>query len=251
MKTKMTNTELAQYIKSEALKLINAQVLSEGVRDIIAQEGMPTYESQEKLKPYDVAFRGLFLNNIRKVKCDYKSAWDNMVEYFENNSPEKLEDKEFMKGLMKVFSEYVGEELYSKLEDRFEKSLMKSQEPAHEVAEGMTNEDSSSSEPVKLKDFIEKYKIVPSGDGGKFKISDFDVMIPELSEKGLYNFALYNANRYIGNKLGGMSWDDLGDTNSLWDYIDASMSAEEIAKGAIEAAKERLQSEAGDMGIEF
>jgi len=246
----MTSKELAQYIKSEALRLYKSEMLNEGVKDIIAQEGLPAYESQEKLQPYDVAFRGLFLKNIRRVKCDYKSAWDNMIEHFENTAPEKLEDKEFMKGLMKVFSEYVGEELYSKLEERFEKSLMKAQEPAHEVAEGI-NEDSSSSEPIKLKDFVEKYKIVPTGEGGKFKIEDFDVMIPQLSEQGLYNFALYHANRYIGNKLGGMTWDDLGDTNSIWDYIDGVETAKEVANGAIEAAKDRLQSEAGDMGMDF
>lgn len=251
MKTKMTSKELAQYVKSEALKLMRNQMLSEGVKDIIAKEGMPTYESQEKLKPYDVPFRGLFLNNIRKVKCDYKNAWDNMVEYFEENSPEKLQDKEFMKGLMKVFSEYVGEELYSKLEDRFEKSLVKAQEPSGEVTEGLTDNEGSHSVPVKLRDFIEKYGISPSGDGGKYMYVDFDNMIPKLSEQELYNFALLHANRYIGNRLGGMTWDDLGDTNSLWDYIDKGMSTKEVVGGAIDAAKERLQNEAGDMGFDF
>ena len=249
MKNKMTSKESAQYVKSEALKLLNAQVLSEGVKDIIAQEGLPAYESQEKLQPYDVAFRGLFLKNIRRVKCDYKAAWDNMVEHFEQTAPEKLEDKEFMKGLMKVFSEYVGEELYSKLDDRFEKSLMKAQEPAGEVAEG---EDSGvQQEPVKLKDFVDTYQIQPSGEGGKYMYVDFDAMIPQLTDRGLYNFALMHANRYIGNKLGGMTWDDLGDTNSLWDYIEKGMSTKEIVAGAIDASKERLQNEAGDMGMEF
>lgn len=132
----MTSQELAEYIKSEAKKMLDAQMLNEGVKDIIAKEGMPTYESQTKLQPYDVPFRGLFLNNIRKVKCDYKAAWDNMMDYFEENSPEKLQDKEFMKGLMKTFSEYVGGELYSKLNDRFESNLAKmAQKHAAEVAE--------------------------------------------------------------------------------------------------------------------
>jgi len=162
MNKKMTSQELAQYIKSEALKMLNSQMLSEGVKDIIAQEGMPTYESQTKLQPYDVAFRGLFLNNIRKVKCDYKAAWDNMMDYFEEKSPEKLKDKEFMKGLMKTFSEYVGGELYSKLNDRFENNIAKmAQKHAVEMAEA----NNAAKEPVKKTAVKPTAKGKP--DGGK------------------------------------------------------------------------------------
>ena len=54
------------------------------------------------------------------------------------------------------------------------------------------------------------------------------------------------ANTCISYATGGfMSWDDLPDINSLWDYIDGCNTLEELLDQAIEASNERLE---GSMG---
>jgi hypothetical protein len=66
-----------------------------------------------------------------------------------------------------------------------------------------------------------------------------------VEEDLLYKIAINFANIEIGKKLPGMTWDDLPDTNSLWDYIHVGNSWEEFKDGIKFAVRDRL-SEAGE-----
>ncbi len=46
-----------------------------------------------------------------------------------------------------------------------------------------------------------------------------------------------------------VSWDDLPDTNSLWDYIEDGMTASQILDLADEAYKDRFREAADEMGF--
>ena len=66
-----------------------------------------------------------------------------------------------------------------------------------------------------------------------------------VEEDLLYKIAINFANIEIGKKLPGMTWDDLPDTNSMWDYIHVGNSWEEFKDGIKFAVRDRL-SEAGE-----
>lgn len=84
---------------------------------------------------------------------------------------------------------------------------------------------------------IDSLKQIPKG---KLK-----TVIHLVEEDLLYNIAITFANLEIGKKLPGMTWEDLPDTNSLWDYIHVGNSWEEFKDGIKFAVRDRL-SEAGE-----
>lgn len=96
-----------------------------------------------------------------------------------------------------------------------------------------------------FKDFVKQHNIkleVP----GKVALNDLKKFIPTLDTKSLYNAAEILANIFLNKKI-GMDWDDLGDTNSLWDYIHEGMSGEEFVQSVKEAVQDRLEAEDYDM----
>lgn len=55
------------------------------------------------------------------------------------------------------------------------------------------------------------------------------------------NQELYNKAKHIINQYCGIvSWDDLADTNSLWDYIEDNMTDAELKEAAYEAMSDRI-----------
>lgn len=68
--------------------------------------------------------------------------------------------------------------------------------------------------------------------------------IPMLAGAALYEVAIRTANKILGNKI-GLGWDDLGDTNSMWDYIDQNggMTYESFVEAVKNAANDRLDEE--------
>lgn len=55
------------------------------------------------------------------------------------------------------------------------------------------------------------------------------------------------ANKYVNSVSSfNITWDELPDTNSLWDYLDEDMTHAEIISAAKEAYKERLSEDFGD-----
>jgi len=69
--------------------------------------------------------------------------------------------------------------------------------------------------------------------------------IPMLAGEALYTIAIQLANRLLP-----MNWDDLGDINSMWDYIDENggMTYEDLVSSVKEACDERLSEEG--MGLD-
>lgn len=100
-------------------------------------------------------------------------------------------------------------------------------------------EEETAGEPKKLSEFAKKYNISPSGNTGKFALKDFASVTPKFEDQELFNFAMCLVNIYLNRKI-GLSWDDLPDTNSLWDYIEKGMSPMDIMAAAKDAADERL-----------
>jgi len=70
--------------------------------------------------------------------------------------------------------------------------------------------------------------------------------IPNLAGEALHHIAIKLANRYLP-----ISWDDLGDTNSMWDYIDEAgdMSFEALMIAVKEASNDRIGEEGFDMDM--
>jgi len=66
------------------------------------------------------------------------------------------------------------------------------------------------------------------------------VMFPSLAGEALYAVAIQLANRKLP-----LSWDDLPDTNSMWDYLNENggMSYEEVIKSVKEAVNDRLSED--------
>lgn len=96
-----------------------------------------------------------------------------------------------------------------------------------------------------LKDFAAKFNITPTGQGGKFSVKDFDNASANFTKDDAFDFAMILANIYLKRKI-GLGWDDMGDVNSLWDYIDEGMTATDLFAAAQDAAKERLRMEGMD-----
>lgn len=109
----------------------------------------------------------------------------------------------------------------------------------------MMDENVENKDAVTFKDFKEKYNIIGSGPNGKILYADTDKVIPSFSDQEKYNFALFLANRHMGQKLGGMTWDDLSDINSLWDYIDGVDTSIGFDRAALNAVKDRIKGQDG------
>ena len=73
--------------------------------------------------------------------------------------------------------------------------------------------------------------------------------IPNLDIDTLFKVGMSLANKIIGNKLGGMTWDDLPDINSLWDHISEGMSGDDFIQGVKDAVDERLSEMEDDMDL--
>jgi hypothetical protein len=69
--------------------------------------------------------------------------------------------------------------------------------------------------------------------------------IPMLANEALYTIAIQLANKYLRSKGIPVSWDELGDTNSMWDYIDkeGNMSFDRLMTAVKEATDTRLEAE--------
>jgi len=69
--------------------------------------------------------------------------------------------------------------------------------------------------------------------------------IPMLANEALYTIAIQLANKYLSSKGIPVTWDELGDTNSMWDYIDreGNMSYDRLSAAVKEATDERLGNE--------
>jgi hypothetical protein len=106
----------------------------------------------------------------------------------------------------------------------------------------MLQEDTEAPRMKKFRDFAEKYGVTPSSPG-KLRLLDFEGATQKFDEQDTFDFAMILANMFIGNKLGGMGWDDLSDTNSMWDFIHVGMGPKELFDAAKEASKERLSNE--------
>jgi len=73
--------------------------------------------------------------------------------------------------------------------------------------------------------------------------------IPNLDIDTLFKIGMSLANKIIGNKLGGMTWDDLPDINALWDHISEGMSGDDFIQGVKDAVDERLSEMEDDMDL--
>lgn len=70
------------------------------------------------------------------------------------------------------------------------------------------------------------------------------------SQDQIYDLAKTIADGIIDLETGGMlGWDQLGDTNSLHDYIETSMTSEALLDAVIEACEDRLGEEFTDFGM--
>jgi hypothetical protein len=97
---------------------------------------------------------------------------------------------------------------------------------------------SKISTPEELKAYVAQKK----AQGGKGLTKED---IPLLAGQALYNVAVKTADRMLP-----MRWDDLGDTNSMWDYIDekGGMTFENFIKAVKSAAHDRLSEEGEGFG---
>jgi hypothetical protein len=115
---------------------------------------------------------------------------------------------------------------------------------------GGTFEGKELNEVEKLKrlvDFTEKYNLTPTGTNGKFKLSDLTPVLTNTQDKDdLYDLGLYFANRIIGQRT-GLGWNDLPDTNSLWDYVEGHRDMKDFIESVKEAVDDRLSEEDYDM----
>lgn len=97
-----------------------------------------------------------------------------------------------------------------------------------------------------LKDFAAKFNVTPTGNNGKYSIKDFEEAAKQFTTDEAFSFAMILANQYLIRRT-GMDWDTLPDTNSMWDYVEAGMTATELLAAAQDAANERLSEEGMDM----
>jgi hypothetical protein len=69
--------------------------------------------------------------------------------------------------------------------------------------------------------------------------------IPMLANEALYTVAIQMANKYLASKGIPVGWNELGDTNSMWNYIDkeGNMSFDRLWAAVKEATDERLGNE--------
>jgi hypothetical protein len=74
--------------------------------------------------------------------------------------------------------------------------------------------------------------------------------VPLFAGEVLHKMAIGVANKLISNKV-GLGWDDLSDTNSMWDYIDENggMTYEDFMAAVKEAVNDRISNE--DMPFNF
>jgi len=95
------------------------------------------------------------------------------------------------------------------------------------------------STPEQYKAYVEQLKAV-----GK-KLSKEDV--PNIAGQALYNLAIKLADRLLPIA----SWNELDDTNSMWDHIDENggMSLEELQRAVKEAVDERMSGAGFDMDM--
>lgn len=73
--------------------------------------------------------------------------------------------------------------------------------------------------------------------------------ISNLDLDTLFKVGMNLANKIIGNRLGGMTWDDLPDTNSLWDHISEGMSGDDFIQAVKDSVDERLSEMEDDMDL--
>ena len=115
----------------------------------------------------------------------------------------------------------------------------------------MALKEDDSKRITSLKDFAAKFNITPTGQNGKFSVKDFNDASANFDKDDAFDFAMILANIYLKRKI-GLGWDDMGDVNSLWDYIDKGMTAADLFAAAQDAAKERLEKEGmGDLDEDF
>ena len=92
--------------------------------------------------------------------------------------------------------------------------------------------------PEQLKAFVAQKK----AQGGKGLMKED---IPMLAGQALYNVAINTANRYLASKGIPTTWNELGDINSMWDYIDKNggMTFEDFQEAVESATNDRLSDE--------
>ena len=109
------------------------------------------------------------------------------------------------------------------------------QEDINPVAGGVNPVGKKITTKEELRAYVEQkkaqgdYKGIPKED------------IPLLAGQVLYDVAIRKANKLLGM----MSWDDLGDVNSMWDYIkkDGGMTSEQLNSAVKRAVNVRLKEE--------
>jgi hypothetical protein len=78
--------------------------------------------------------------------------------------------------------------------------------------------------------------------------------IPMLAGEALYTIAIQMANKYLANKGLPIDWEELPDTNSMWDYIDENggMRFQDLQAAVKEAVDDRISEGGfGEMGDMF
>jgi hypothetical protein len=77
--------------------------------------------------------------------------------------------------------------------------------------------------------------------------------IPMLANEALFTVAIQLADKYLSSKGIPIGWDELGDTNSMWDFIDknGNMSYDRLFSAVKDATEDRLSgNDFGDFGLD-
>lgn len=93
-----------------------------------------------------------------------------------------------------------------------------------------------------IKDIFSKYGILPDVTTNAYTQQQLELATPLLTADDLFAFAIALANVMLG-KTAGVYWDDLADTNSIWDFITVGMSFAELKTAVKEAVQERMNNE--------
>lgn len=153
-------------------------------------------------------------------------AWSTKGDLTDNKKKNKKE-KPYYKG-----GKVVGESNYLTDPSGFEKYF------------NMLNENFNQSGLITTIDQYKQLVQQRRAEGRKIDDNDFK----KIAGKALYAIAEKLADRLVP---GGMGWDSLPDTNSLWDYIDENggMSIKELKEAVKEAVNDRLSEEGFDLDM--
>lgn len=93
-----------------------------------------------------------------------------------------------------------------------------------------------------IKDIFSQYSILPDATTNAYTQQQCELVTPLLTADDLFAFAIILAN-IILTKKAGVYWDDLADTNSMWDSITVGMSFAELKTAVKEAVQERVDND--------